>query len=206
MRPWLAASLALFALACTSGTTDTPDGGGPFCPATLPIVGTACASTGADCEYRGDGGAACVRYARCTATSGGGSGWDVTPPPSPACGAIPSGCPASFGALAQGAACPLTGGGSCTYPEGVCACASCRTDGGTGLGSVWKCLPWSAAGAGCPVPRPLLGSACATDQLTCDWNQCCSGVSLGGPAERCVGGHWQSYVTGACSCAMPACP
>lgn len=199
MRLWIPLSLALFALACTSGTS-APDAGG-VCPATEPRVGTPCSSAGLECDYNDDSGTGCAT-ARCGQRGGATLEWG--PAPSPAtCRVNGSDCPAGFSSLAEGAACPLNAAGRrCAYAEGACGCTPCLGDGGTR--QAWKCLPWSVAGAGCPTPRPLTGSACATDKLICDWDQCCAGFSLGS-SQQCVDGRWQSYQGGPCSCAMPAC-
>jgi hypothetical protein len=166
----------------------------------VPADGSPCTSSAIGlfaCEYNGNAMGQCATVAECYADGK----WHVALPAN-TCGVNPSECPASFSALAEGSPCPLMGGtGACFYPEGGCGCKPCASDGG--MSSMWTCRPWSSAGAGCPAPRPLLGSVCSQEGLECSYTQCCT-VSLG-KSEACKNGHWQSVPGIGCSCALIPC-
>jgi hypothetical protein len=193
---------ALFAVGCGTTTTTTDggtDGSTPAmkCPSTVPANGSPCDVMigNVACEYGADSRGQCATLAECYAGS-----WHITPPAT-TCNMNSSLCPASFSALAEGSPCPVQDT-TCFYPEGGCGCAPCEVDGG--MSGQWKCRTWSSAGMGCPAPRVPLGSACTTEGLECDYNGCCTGVSLG-RSEVCKGGQWQTYVSGACTCARFPC-
>lgn len=91
----------------------------------------------------------------------------------------------------------------CEYDQGMCGCLPCEA--GTTQSSFWHCRAWNDVADGCPVPRPLTDTTCDQEGLTCDYNQCCGGPSLG-YSMRCVGGVWGGYADGACSCTTRTCP
>jgi hypothetical protein len=102
--------------------------------------------------------------------------------------------------LSNGSACPVTG--SCTYPEGRCTCIVCPTDAGT-QGTEWECARWETP-AGCPEPRPSLGSACPQEGQECEYGPiCCASVDIG-PDMVCTDGTWQAHA-GGCACVGLVC-
>jgi hypothetical protein len=192
-------------LACVLGcspqggaTSDGGEGGasGSSCPSDVPASGAPCAAD-ATCKYGGADGR-CATLAACT-----GGAWVVTPPAA-GCGSNDPSCPASFGALAAGSACPLAGAGTatCVYPEGACACTPCRVDGGTATD--WSCRGFVTAGPDCPKLLPPIGSACSVENAFCAWS-CCQPISLG-PDETCQSGTWQAGACTAFCQTAPACP
>jgi len=96
-------------------------------------------------------------------------------------------CPSSYDAAkADPAMCPYQSQ-ICEYAQGTCICAD-----GLGLpmpgGPKWQCIPVQA---GCPSPRPELGSPCSTPEKTiCDYGGCGGGVDM-----SCVGGYWAVAIT-----------
>ena len=93
-------------------------------------------------------------------------------------------CPNTYGDVPKGQACsPL--GLDCAYAQGQCNCAD--TVPASGPTPVWQC---STPAAGCPDPRPRIGSSCTQEGLSCDYGACTGGVEL-----QCTGGVWASQVT-----------
>jgi hypothetical protein len=172
------------------GDSGGVDGGGgdgglvPGCPASAPSTGTACAEQGLACEYGTDSNVNCNTVARCQSGS-----WQVTPPgdlitcPSP--GVVP-GCPSSFADVPRGTACSPNGL-ICGYPQGRCTCnygfgGPVPVDAGSGS---WRC---ENPNAGCPTPRPRIGSSCSVPAtLVCDYGGC---MLPGGTDLQCLGGTW----------------
>jgi hypothetical protein len=179
------------------------------CPGSVPKDGGACAPVEAvlACEYGGNANRACTTFADCAALKAGAPlSWIVTPA-TQGCGQNQAACPGTYG-IGEGAACPAMNL-SCDYDEGRCACLACAGDGGVQsgyTGGYWHCRAWKDVAPGCPVPRPLLGSACTVQEGTlCDYDMCCSGPSLG-PSALCAGGVWRQYAGGGCACAIRLCP
>ena len=169
------------------GGTDSIAPWSPVCPATAPAVGSACATDGTQCEY-GDAwwSVSCDVVVSCQ-----GGQWQTDHPSFEACsskpGSNPPACPSSFSAVPQGTSCTDTGL-DCYYPQGECACkvplgGPVLLDAGQ-QGS-WGCLPEQ----GCPVPRPRLGSACASDGSICTYEECSYG-------QLCANGVWQGEEEG----------
>jgi hypothetical protein len=104
--------------------------------------------------------------------------WSYPPPGPVAC--LPGTCPATYAEVLQGKACTPQGL-DCSYPEGQCNCAP--TVPASGPGPVWQC---SIPAAGCPEPRPDIGTSCTQPSLTCDYGACTGGVEL-----QCTDGSWQ---------------
>jgi hypothetical protein len=180
-----------------SQASDTSLGG---CPASEPASGSTCMPGGqpaSGCEYGTD--PHCTVIASCSAPGPGGPfTWQLTGP-DPSCAGNPQQCPASYGMPINGAACPLMG--TCSYPEGRCTCAPCFGDGGRS--TEWECATWQTP-AGCPEPRPLLGTACSQPGQACNYGQgCCSPVDTG-PDLYCQNGIWTAMGVG-CDCAQPIC-
>jgi hypothetical protein len=48
---------------------------------------------------------------------------------------------------------------------------------------IWTC---SQPAAGCPNPRPRIGSSCSQDGLSCNYGACSGGVEV-----QCKDGYWQ---------------
>ena len=196
------------------GGTDTgalPDGALPdgsrrdSCPGAAPTLGQACTSPGMACEYGGTGpNRLCTTNAVCITGSSGTTAWNVTPP-QPGCIAEPKQnppeCPATFGTLPTGAACPKAGL-SCVYDQGMCGCTPCFGDGGGGGQTEWACDPFPQP-TGCPEPRPLIGSACTQEGQSCAYGQQCGVVS--GPYLTCTAGQWRQQVFGAGACVARQC-
>ena len=179
--------------ACVFGFCDEPRPWGPFepCPPAAPEAGTSCTTEGELCEYGSDFFIACDAVLACGdgvwhALGGSGS-----------CYAFPdggeAGCPATWSeasALVGPGGCPAR---DCQYTEGYCACGTYC--GGVGqirpqTSGYWQC---KAAEAGCPSPRPIVGSPCDTD-AGCDYGWPCGC----GEGQRCVQGVWQGEATPVC--------
>jgi hypothetical protein len=186
------------AAACAPAPANTP------CPAALPVAGTSCPSPDPyvhSCEYGGDSNTDCTTLVDCAAeTLNAPVHWIVTPP-DPSCGSQTN-CPATSAGVHEGAAC-MPNAIVCLYPDAACGCLPCFKNG---LGGGYlHCRPRTDVAPGCPTPRPRLGDPCGSEGLTCDYGQCCRGPSLG-PSMACHGGYWRAYVSGACACAISACP
>jgi hypothetical protein len=179
--------------------TVAPDGGtrswSPICPPNAPEGGTSCSSSGATCEYPNTVNAPTVQVdINCNLVLACDDGaWAMAPSPGGSCnpdGPNAASCPASFASIHGGTGCD-SAGVRCTYPDGTCLCttdlAQLGRDGGARAG--WYCGP--DTGAGCPVVRPRLGSACAAPDVDCSYALCI-------PSEMCTSaGVWQQ---GAGSC------
>jgi len=197
--------LAVLAGGCAKdGLALTTDAGAPIgalvrdCPAAPPPTGASCSHGALDCEYGADWNPACNTLARCW--RGGpldgtwqvqGPGVPTTPCPTPT--ARPAACPAEPPAPAAGCAAASL---LCTYPAVTCLCYE-RTSSGSPPVTTrqWECT--GHPGAGCPEPRPRIGSACSHEGMTCDYSVCylgggvyCTGGvwSDGQPPDRCSGG------------------
>jgi hypothetical protein len=133
-----------------------------------------------ECEYGSDPDVACDAVATCMSGA-----WSVKPAPSPACSTTSTpGCPSTYAALSQETTCSSVGA-SCFYPEARCGCSThCEM---FGRDMPFWCCPDAPPGAGCPSPRPRLGSPCALmDGGVCDYGGCSGNVML-----ICTGGVWQ---------------
>jgi hypothetical protein len=174
------------------------------CPAALPTDGTRCTVPGLICDYPGtDSAGVCRAQATCELKTPA-INWAVTQPAS-TCGTHPPPCPASFGSIPLGGACPAGASPfqtTCDYAEGRCGCVSCFGDGGASA-TMWSCRAWDAgAGSSCPARAPLAGSACSTPDAFCFYGGC-GQISIGDDLE-CEGGYWQERgISG--SCALPSC-
>ena len=114
----------------------------------------------------------------------------------------PNSCPADFGTLPNGGACPQSPGPTCVYGKGMCGCVPCVGDSGTGQQQEWLCEPFPQP-QGCPEPRPLIGSACTQDGQSCAYGTVC-GVIKQQPMLICQSGRWQSQPFAA-SCILRQC-
>jgi hypothetical protein len=150
---------------------------GPSCPATTPSGGTACPVPGMECEYGDDPNPECNDIETCDS-----NGLWSYPAPVPAC--PPGTCPATYAQVPQGQGCTPEGL-DCAYAEGQCNCAP--TVPVSGPDPVWQC---SMPAAGCPEPRPRIGSSCTQPGLSCDYGSCTGGVLL-----QCTDGSWQMVDT-----------
>jgi hypothetical protein len=181
---------------------DGGDGGAFVCPATAPQNGAACTAEGLTCEFGGAGvDRLCSTQAICLKGTSGVATWQVTLP-APGCVGTPdqnpAACPATFTTLPTGSACPQQGL-ACVYTQGMCGCVTCFGDSGVTNQNEWACDVFPAP-TGCPVPRPLIGSACTQEGLTCSYGEQCGVV--GGPDLGCQGGRWASLprpAGGACA-------
>jgi hypothetical protein len=180
--------------ATDAGVTDA----GAACPTALPTAGGACTlSVSIACEYGTDVDSACNHTAVCAQGF-----WSVAVPvatvtcPTPA---ATGACPATYDAIAAGADCPDSTL-ICGYAQGWCACLKSTvhpSSGGPPLPPEWAC---DRPATGCPLPRPLLGSACTTEQQTCSYGAC---TLAQGVVEECTGGSWEP-VESACPEARPS--
>jgi len=153
-----------------SGNTSTG------CPTSAPSSG-ACSPVGLECEYGNNANPGCDSIVDCTQ-----NGWQE------ATGENCSGqgtCPTTYDAVPKNQDC-TPDGFSCGYSDGQCNCAPVAMS--AHQSPVWQCTPTTA---GCPAPRPDLGTVCSvSSSTTCDYGACNGGV-----AEVCVGGHWQRAQT-----------
>jgi hypothetical protein len=154
-----------------AGQRAPPDAGtppfGPDCPVLQPANGDSCMPADWVCEYGAAPNPYCDFLDKCYGQLGG---WSNQSLPLALCGT--GTCPPSYADALRGQVCPVQNL-DCAYPEGQCDCG--HTDDAGLL--VWSCF----SPAGCPEPRPRIGSACAQDGLLCDY-----GVCAGGVAEQCV--------------------
>ncbi len=191
------ATIAGALLACGGASTHPPgtgdggpvftgpdsDGGAVSCPASLPAPATSCDDFLLECEYGSDPDLDCNTQAACQP-----GGWVITPaqmsPSCPTSAPGAGGCPATYAGVAVGTACGMTEI-DCAYPQGMCACAF--PEGpvvGPGQDRKWFC---EQPAQGCPEPRPKLGTACATEQQSCDYGTC---SIPGGNTLECLQGAW----------------
>ncbi len=151
------------------------------CPLSPPAVDSPCTQLGEECEYGSSFFRECDPVYRCDPVNQ----WWVpeTQSTSGMCTAGSSGCPAQFSDINKYGACSNVGS-LCSYPEGLCTCASyCGGPPPGGTGGSWFCFTASQA---CPITRPRIGSACAQEGQQCSYVVCCSGTVIG-----CVNGVWQ---------------
>lgn len=159
-----------------------PDGSSGLCPASVPAMGSACSVADLQCEYGTSFYPGCDTVVQC---SGGVWSGGVVGTYCP--GPNPSGCPSSL----QAAVGQLCGSNqaSCDYPDGQCTCGNLfgppvYVDGGP-TNQTWSCFQPTA---GCPLPRPRLGSAC-TGNASCEYQSCAF-------SEQCVNGAWAGFPEG----------
>jgi len=189
--------------ASMTSNDDNGNGVSGPCPASAPLPGASCDRVGLTCEYGGEGPyLACSAMATCGndkrwISNGGGAQCTASQRENEAA------CPSSYDALAPGAACP-TINGACVYPEGKCGCASCFSEEAGGPQKGWSCIRWPSP-AGCPQPRPRIGSSCAVDGQKCNYATYCSAVSTGLPDLTCANGLWQQLPSPPQPCPFPTC-
>lgn len=150
-----------------------------LCPEAPPDAGSPCTAPGLACEralgpgtgYVGNSSPLCDTVAICTA-----NGWETPIPPGP-CGF--GSCPATYADVTPNGTCnaaPL----SCSYTQAQCNCYEIPNSSPVKL--EWQC---AVPAAGCPLPRPALGSSCSQPGLTCDYGAC-----TGGSEQSCLNGVW----------------
>jgi hypothetical protein len=170
----------------SSGGTSSSGGSlSSACPASAPAAGTSCSST-VSCQYGTDPNLLCDTHAICM-----GAGWQVTAPASGA--RCPTGTPGSGGCPATTPTGTCTTEMNCAYPDALCGCSNPDpvVVEGMDAGLQWSC---ATAPAGCPNPRPLAGSACATEGQSCAYGDC---VTPGGPIGfTCKIGAWYASLEG----------
>ena len=161
---------------------------GTYCPSTVPANNSACSKNGLWCEWGNDPNMSCNTTAQCA----NGSwivmeGADCLTPPNP------SSCPATFASVPAGELCGNLVGTTCQYEKGMCGCAV--PSGGpypedAAAVARWYC---DSPAAGCPMPRPKLGTSCNSEGLQCDYSPCTlpTGASL-----VCQGGAWENQPFG----------
>jgi hypothetical protein len=156
-----------------SGTTH--DGGSSPCPTAEPHTNQACTDASLYCEYGTDPNPYCNALWECV-----GSTWEnkasteVCPPPSTTC--------PDYSEIQGGSPCDVELQ-VCQYSEATCVCTDAPQGVAVDAGSVWSCTP---IGAGCPAPRPDIGTACdPSGPKDCDYGACNGNVAL-----ECSGGYW----------------
>jgi hypothetical protein len=162
------------------------DGQAPFavCPGVPPAVGAACDVPNEVCEYGSSWWYVCNTTRRCIAgqwTDPGGSAAE--------CAYLDAGgCPATWAeAHATDATAPQCPFVSCVYPgEGFCGCGIGCGGGGAPTPAVTGFFMCFEAGAECPEPRPLMGTAC-TGTAFCSYGGACGC----GQQQSCTDGVWQ---------------
>ena len=158
-----------------SGSQDAGPDAAPACPADAPAQGSACQTTGLQCQYGTNLFDGCAQLADCTE-----AGWNLSGPPA-TCSS--SQCPASYASLADASALvacsPALQVTDCWYPQGVCQCSDGLGGPAAPLG--WYCVP---VAPGCPYPTPAVGSPCTTPGQVC-------GASCADRGVECDGGTWQ---------------
>jgi hypothetical protein len=162
----------------------------PYCPTSPPSQGAACSHPGLTCEYGSDPNVYCDTVAQCM-----GGAWEVNVPPPSGCPTPPnpSACPATFASVPVGQHCGNLVGTTCDYAQGFCGCAvpsmGPYPDDASAV-AIWIC---DSPQAGCPMPRPKLGTACSQEGLQCDYSPCSlpTGTSL-----VCQSGAWQEQQFG----------
>jgi hypothetical protein len=185
------------------------------CGPIFPSMGTPCTVDQQRCEIAGDAGARCGITAVCGRIADGeGLRWFVDDRTS-LCAPSAEMCPASFAAVAEGAACPAgsTVNAPCAYPEGRCACVDCDpgdagpVDAGAGVptSAMWHCQAWAPTTPGCPDVRPVVGTLCSPAALDCDYRDDCRATGSGGDFE--CDGRWRpTESTFSKPCTKTACP
>ena len=170
-----------------TGNDASTDAGSTLCPASAPTAGSKCTASGVgeyQCEYGSSTDRACNVVARC-----GSSGvWSITASDPNGCGVKnPPQCPATYATVPVGKSCFDAYPSDCSYPEGQCTCAP---SGGpvpldAAAAATWHCdIPSDSK---CPRPRPKLGSACSTPDLSCDYGAC---TLPNGVGMACKQGMW----------------
>jgi hypothetical protein len=166
-----------------AGDGGSNDGGwSPVCPASLPATGSACAQSGASCEYGTSVLTSCNAIVECRQGT-----WQTATYPGPACptGPNPQPCAQTFSGVPRGAVCGPEGT-ECVYTQGACTCEPPvfgppqPLDGGPT--TTWHCTD---APPGCPAIRPRLGTACSTPNMDCMYVECAF-------SETCSMGVWQA--------------
>jgi hypothetical protein len=155
----------------------------PVCPRELPSLGSACSDENVECEYgelQYDIG--CDTVVECNCGT-----WvmaDYGPTGCQPDGPNPSGCPSTYAGLEADLDDECSMGLQCEYTQAVCQCLSVSSGGPVfDDAGAWQCEP----GAGCPLPRPRLGSTCSTPGESCTYTPCAFG-------EECKDGYWQANV------------
>jgi hypothetical protein len=170
---------------CTQ-TQPLPFPGDTTCPTSPPPGGMLCFTGDLVCEYGSSHVAACNVTANCNGF-GPATSWLIVTPDAgdPSCTAAPPAqCPTSFTAVPRGTDCSGSPS-ACDYPEGRCRCAPAPA-APTSSRPVWSCQD---PPAGCPEPRPNLGTACVQEGLVCPYEGCSPD---GGLAEMCLMGVWKT--------------
>ncbi len=188
-------SLAL-ASACSSsssspGQTATSDASSPVdagsdgaatmgCPTAAPTSGEACGPQGIVCEYGGANVVVCDTVATCN-----GGRWELTAATKSDCvGTSDPICPTAMSAVPIGHHCDMLGA-TCDYPTGRCACTvrESPTVYDASAQATWIC---PSPNGGCPLPRPMLGTACS-GTTECDYGTC---AIPNATAQACTNGIW----------------
>jgi hypothetical protein len=184
-------------LACGGATLDPLDDGGTdsspandagsYCPSSPPAQNAACSKNGLWCEYGNNPSITCNTTAQCANGS-----WIVTvgadcftPPNS-------SACAATFDSVPVGQSCGNLAGTFCSYEKGQCGCTvpNGPVPEDASAAAKWFC---DEPAAGCPMPRPRLGTACTSEGLECDYSPC---VLPTGASLVCQGGAWENQPYG----------
>jgi hypothetical protein len=144
-------------------------------------MGDACPQNGTECEYGTSDLRLCNTVATCTSGT-----WHIAAPQDACANELDAGgvCPAAITDIQAGSPCP-TFRQICEYPQGACGCGFVGH-----VSDQWVCD--TTPGAGCPTPRPRVGTTCAPSGVACDYASC---SILGGPKMSCTGGVWTDTST-----------
>ena len=88
-------------------------------------------------------------------------------------------CPATYPGASQNQPCSPEGL-DCSYSQGQCNCTISILVNGPNPS--WQC---TTPAAGCPEPRPRIGSSCNQPNLSCDYGACAGGIAV-----VCQNGVW----------------
>jgi hypothetical protein len=168
-------------------STDAPSSWSPVCPENAPDLGSSCSvAEGTTCEYGNiQYDITCDTVFVCESGSWSKFAASGTCVPD---GANAPTCPATLADVQQGQDCTPSGT-TCQYSAGVCTCNMSLGGpvqiGDAGNTATWTCNP----GAGCPMPRPRLGTACSAAENctynTCEYSQLCGDGAWRGELEAC---------------------
>jgi hypothetical protein len=157
------------------------------CPSTPPTAGTICTTNNLWCEYGSSPNPRCDDLWQCLGRDPPYTWHNMTMTSTGICSPPGAVCPVSYAvAMATSGNCMTER--ICDYPEGTCLCTSFPGGNPAINGPVWSCIPLSA---GCPSPRPQLGSPCTTPGPLCDYGACSGGVD-----EQCIDGFWAIATVG----------
>lgn len=153
-----------------------------LCPASAPAMGSSCSNEGVYCEYGSSFESACNDVLVCVSGTWGDAVLFGMAECDAGAGPNPSSCPSAESDVTNGSSCNIIE--ACAYPQGVCECVVPPDSTSGTIDTTWFCGPQP----GCPMPRPRLGSVCATAGQECDYESC-------GNSQICQNGIWQTTLS-----------